>query len=77
VGNRKREDGATVGDLEDLAEAIRGGLKDALGNVIPAPTAKEDNGSGGEGGSGEGGGEGGGESKSDWGFSGRWWGASK
>jgi len=38
---RKREDSATVGDLEDLGKAIRDGLKDALGNVIPSPTPKE------------------------------------
>lgn len=79
---RKREETATVGDLEDLAKAIRDGVKDALGNVIPAPTPKDgDGGSGGDGGKGSGGdggsgggGDGGGEVDSTFGFGGRWWG---
>lgn len=80
---RKREDSATVGDLEDLAKAIRDGVKDALGNVIPAPTPKPE-GEGGEGGEsgsggsgGEGGSGGGSEHDSSWGFGGRWWGSGK
>jgi hypothetical protein len=83
---RKREDSATVGDLEDLAKAIRDGVKDALGNVIPAPTPKNDggDGKGGDGGDGKGGdgkggdggsGDSGGDHDSSWGFGGRWWGS--
>jgi hypothetical protein len=78
---KNRDDAATVGDLQDLADAMKGGfaeaLKDTLGKVIPAPAPKGDGGSG-DGGSGDGGsggsGDGGGEAKTDWGFSGKWWG---
>jgi hypothetical protein len=70
---RKREDSATVGDLEDLADAIRGGFKDALGNVIPAPTPKPEGDPADppkpEGDPAD-------PPKSDWGFKGRWWGGS-
>lgn len=74
--SRKREDPATVGDLEDLAEATRKGfgeaLKDVLGSVIPAPTPKDPSA-----------GDPPAEDPpadppaTDWGFSGRWWGAKK
>lgn len=78
----KREDPATHGDLQDLAEAVRGGfseaLKDALGKVIPSPPPKDDGGSGGDtGGSddkGDEGDKGGSGGSTDWGFGGRWWG---
>jgi hypothetical protein len=40
---RKREDPASLGDLEDLAEAIKSGFHDAIkGKVIPAPSDKGD-----------------------------------
>jgi hypothetical protein len=79
---KNRDDAATVGDLQDLADAMKGGfaeaLKDTLGKVIPAPTPKDGDGSG-DGGSGDGGSGGSGDAgdsgaKNDWGFSGKWWG---
>lgn len=81
MGERKREDPATLGDLHDLADAIKGGFKEAFGSVIPAPKPKE--GEGGEGSSsgessssGEGSGSGT-PAPDNWGFGGRWWGGSK
>ena len=53
---RKREDAATVGDLEDLAETVKksfGDLADSVkGKVVKAPEPKDDagNGDGGDGG---------------------------
>lgn len=77
MADRKREDAATVGDLQDLAESMRGGfseaLKDVLGKVVPSPTPKGEEGSGGESGGSEGGEDKGGGT-TDWGFGGRWWG---
>jgi hypothetical protein len=83
MAERKREDPATFGDLQDLAEQTRSGfadaLKDALGKVIPGPAPKDDGGSGGDGGGsgGDGGNGDGGDpspAKSDFGFGGKWWG---
>jgi len=84
MAERKREDPATLGDLQDLAEQMRGGvseaLNDVLGKVIPGPPDKGEGGSGGDSGGsdgGSGGGSGGGGSSSDFGFGGRWWGGNK
>jgi len=84
MAERKREDTATLGDLQDLAEQMRGGfseaLRDTLGKVIPGPAPKGGEGGEGDSGGNEGGaggsGEGGGGS-SDFGFGGRWWGGNK
>jgi len=78
-----KDDPATRGDLEALADATRKGfaeaLKDALGNVIPSPTPKGDDDKGDDGGDDKGGDDKGGDDKgsgsTDWGFSGRWWGS--
>lgn len=76
----KRSDPVTRGDLDDFADALKDGLKETFGSLIPAPKPKGDGDGGGDGGDGDGGGDGGGddgEPKSKFGLSGRWWGAGE
>jgi hypothetical protein len=76
---RKREDPASLGDLEDLAEAIKSGFHDAIkGKVIPAPSDKGDKGNGDgksdDDGKTDGDGDGDGDHKPPWSLSKGWFG---
>jgi len=75
MADRKREDPATLGDLQDLAEQMKGGitdaLKDTLGKVIPGPAPKDPP----AGDPPAGDPPAGDPPKTDFGFGGRWWGA--
>lgn len=79
MADRKREDPATLGDLQDLAEQMKGGiteaLKSTLGKVIPGP-APNDPPAGDPPASDPPAGDPPAAPKHDFGFGGRWWGGS-
>jgi hypothetical protein len=77
---RKREDAATVGDLEDFAETVKksfGDLAESVkGKVVKAPEPKDDDTGKGDDKGGDDNGDGGGDFVPSWGKVSSWFGSS-